>query len=179
MAERCEIEHITRWHGGQAAQFHSPVVKKRDTTGSIVDRVDAGFRPAIVTIFRTCFPAVSSLSLGAIRSSRPFAMPTARWFWGGLVALVALTARCPGQIPLLPDYKIGDFATNEIITPMQLIVTDPERTEQLRQEQAELVPPIYLFHASASDEVESNLRFTFTRAREKFLDALEGAYQRR
>ena len=46
MAEGCEIEHITRWHGGQAAQFPSPIVKKRDTTGSIVDRVDAGFRPA-------------------------------------------------------------------------------------------------------------------------------------
>ncbi len=106
-------------------------------------------------------------------------MPTARCFWGGLVALAAMTARSPGQFPLLPEYKIGDFATNEVITPIQLIVTDPERTEQLRQEQAELVPPIYLFHASASDEVESNLRFTFTRTREKFLDALEGAYQRR
>src|SRR6266446_1252787 len=63
---------------------------------------------AIVTIFRTCFLAVSSLSLEAIRSSRPFALPTARWFWGGLVALVALTARCLSQFPLLPDYKIGD-----------------------------------------------------------------------
>jgi len=90
-----------------------------------------------------------------------------------------LTARSPGQFPPLPDYKIGDFATNEIITPIQLIVNDPERTEQLRQEQAERVPLVYLFHATASDEVESNLRFTFTRAREKFLDALEGAYQRR
>src|SRR5437899_6874595 len=60
---------------------------------------------AVVTIFRTCFPAVSSLSLGAIRSSRPFARPTARWFWGGLVALAAMTTRSPGQIPLLPEYK--------------------------------------------------------------------------
>ncbi len=106
-------------------------------------------------------------------------MPAARWFWAGLVSLVALTARSPGQFPALPDYKIGDFATNEIITPVELIVTDPERTEQLRQPQAQRVPPIFLFQASAIDEVESNLRFTFTRAREKFLDTLEGAYQRR
>jgi len=134
---------------------------------------------AVGTIFRTCFPAVSSLSLEAISSSRPFAMPTARCFWGGLIALVAMTARSPGQFPPLPDFKIGDFATNEIVTPVELIVTDPERTEQLRQQQAQGVPPIFFFHATAIDEVESNLRFTFTRAREKFQDALEGAYQRR
>jgi hypothetical protein len=46
MAEGCEIEHMARWRGGPAARFHCPVVKKRDTTGSIVDRVNAGFRPA-------------------------------------------------------------------------------------------------------------------------------------
>ncbi len=46
MAEGREIGHIAQRHGGQAAQFHSPVVKKRDTTGSIVDRVNAGFLPA-------------------------------------------------------------------------------------------------------------------------------------
>src|SRR5260370_28039488 len=90
---------------------------------------------AIVTIFRTCFPAVSSLSLGAIRSSRPFARPTARCFWGGLVALAAMTAPSAGQFPPLPGYKIGDFATNEVITPIQFIVNDPDRTEQIRHEQ--------------------------------------------
>ncbi len=42
MAEGFEIEHMARWHGGPTAQF----VKKRDTTGSIVDRVNTGFRPA-------------------------------------------------------------------------------------------------------------------------------------
>lgn len=93
--------------------------------------------------------------------------------------VVALTGRVFSAVPSVPDYEVGDIASEGIVTPVQLIVLDPEATEKLRQQEAARVPAIFRHYPDAVDEAEASLRSTFAATREKFLTSLEAAFRRR
>jgi len=93
-----------------------------------------------------------------------------------LLALVSVNRAAPLPIP---QYKVGDTAVVDILTPVHLIVIDHARTEQLRQQEAQRTPAIYWFYPDEIDEAEANLRSAIDSRRENFLNLLEASYARR
>lgn len=72
----------------------------------------------------------------------------------------------------VPAYKLGDVATEDVITPVALTVINPVATEALRAKEALKVPAVVRFRPQAADEAEAALRAAFTAARTNFADAL-------
>ena len=70
------------------------------------------------------------------------------------------------------SYKLGDVATQDVVTPVALIVINPETTEALRRKEALRVPPVIRFRAQTADEGEAALRAAFASARSNFTDTL-------
>jgi len=93
--------------------------------------------------------------------------------------LAALISRLQAAPASVPEYKVGETATVDVLTPVHLIVIDHERTEQLRQQEAQRIPAIFRFYPGAVEEAEAGLQQAFTAARDKFLDALELSYGKR
>src|SRR5437899_2282633 len=93
--------------------------------------------------------------------------------------LVASISRAEAAAPPVPDYRVGETATVDVVTPVHLIVIDHERTEQLRRQEAQRTPAIFRFHPDAVDEAAASLQLAFTAVRDKFLDTLELSYGKR
>lgn len=79
----------------------------------------------------------------------------------------------------VPDYKLGDVATEDVITPIPLVVPHPEATEALKQKLLQQSPSIVRFTPQAAADAEANLRAVVAKAREKFLTAMRAALQDR
>lgn len=99
------------------------------------------------------------------------------------VAVAGLSAFLVSRLPLrsLPEYSVGDRARLEIrnTMPVELIVVDPERTERLRREEAQRIPPVFVYSPGVEREAEASLRSAFEQTRETFLAALEASFNRR
>ena len=78
------------------------------------------------------------------------------FFFTALVPLLVsrLWAKDPGE------YKIGDAAQEDIITPIPLVVIDAEATKILRQKEVERVPVYLRFDSKAADEAEQTFDST-------------------
>ncbi len=114
------------------------------------------------------------------RNSTCFFGPLRFWHWPILLAGVFLPAYLlKANLPTVPEYKIGDVAAEDIVAPVPLVVVDLERTEALRQKEAQRVPAIYLFFPEVREEVEAKLRQTFYETREEFVEGLAAAYNGR
>lgn len=72
----------------------------------------------------------------------------------------------------VPDYKLGDVAEADVITPVALVVVNPEATEILKQKVAEQVNLIVIHNAGAIVEIEAALREKVAAARILFMTAL-------
>ncbi len=79
----------------------------------------------------------------------------------------------------LPDYKLGDVAREDVITPVPLLVVNPEATEALRQKVAQQVTFIVRQTPQSAGEAERDLRESIATARTKFLRILQRALQGR
>jgi len=90
-----------------------------------------------------------------------------------------LISRLLASSPAIPDCKVGDAASVDVISPTHLIVIDHDRTQQLRHEEGQRSPTIFRFYPAVSDEVEASFRSDFASAREKFLSAVEASYAKR
>ena len=75
----------------------------------------------------------------------------------------------------LPDYTLGDMAREDVITPVQLLVVNPEATEALKQKVAQQVPFVVRRTLQSADAAEQDLRQSITAARTKFMAALQAA----
>ncbi len=71
------------------------------------------------------------------------------------------------------DYKLGDVAREDVITPVPLLVVNPEATEALKQKVARQVLFVVRQTPSSAGEVEQGLRDSISVARTKFLVALQ------
>ncbi len=100
------------------------------------------------------------------------------WFTGGLI-VCAFACRSLAESSSVPTYQIGDKATEDIVTPVALVVLNAERTKALRQQEANRVPAIFRYYPKTIDEAENDLRASFTTNRAQFLDLIEASYKRR
>jgi len=91
-----------------------------------------------------------------------------------LIAFVLATLLL-AAFPLLadvPDYKLGDTAQENVITPAPLNVLNPEATETLKNREAARVPLVFRLNTNAAAEAEEALRASFYFNRTNFEDAL-------
>jgi hypothetical protein len=111
------------------------------------------------------------------------ALPRSRRMWliAEFIIYASLTSLLVSRIPMIsiPEYGVGGAARMDIVTPVELIVVDPERTERLRQEEAQKVAPVFRFDHSAVESAVGRLRSSFATTREQFLDAMDTTLRRR
>ena len=77
------------------------------------------------------------------------------------------------ELPALLEYRVGDQAEADIVTPVPLVVFDPARTEGLRKAEAQDVNPVFRFLPAAAQQSETDLRSAFTNAQARFTAGLE------
>ena len=65
------------------------------------------------------------------------------------------------------------------MTPIQLVVIDPEDTAALKQKEALRVPVICRYYTNAGEQVETEFRAAFASTRSNFLNAVELAFKTR
>jgi hypothetical protein len=108
----------------------------------------------------TAFPILRPAKFPMVISRVPFA---------AFVLAAALLASPSAGHAAFPDYKIGDIATEDVITPRPLSVTNAEVTETLQQNAANEVPFVVRFNPKGPDEAEVALRAAIIMARYKFM----------
>lgn len=72
-----------------------------------------------------------------------------------------------------PDYKLGDVATEDVITPVPLQVVNPEATDALKQKVAQQVHFIVRHSSETAQVAERELREAVAAARVAFLAGFE------
>lgn len=99
-------------------------------------------------------------------------MVTVRAFTPVAACVAALFVVLSVARAAVPDYKLGDVAEADVITPVPLLVLNPEATEILKQKVAEQVNLIVLQSTGVTAEVEAALREKVAAARIIFMTAL-------
>jgi len=86
----------------------------------------------------------------------------------------------PGQVrpALVPDWPIGARADRDVITPIELVVQDPEETQLLQDRAAARVALIYRLDMSAPTEAAKRLERAFFEAREHFRSSAANQFGR-
>jgi hypothetical protein len=96
-----------------------------------------------------------------------------------VVFTTALLMVMPIAQAAVPDYKLGDVAVEDVITPVPLVVPHPEATDVFKQNVAQQAPSIVRFMPRAATDAEAELRASITSAHTKFMTALQAALQDR
>ncbi|MEO7411853.1 MAG: hypothetical protein ABIZ81_00730 [Opitutaceae bacterium] len=91
----------------------------------------------------------------------------------------AFTPLAFSALASVPDYKLGDVANEDVITPVPLVVVNLEATEALKEKLAQDVPFVVRYNAKAALEAETELRQNIAAVRSSFLAALQRALQGR
>ena len=99
-------------------------------------------------------------------------MLTRRIFLAIAVLVAGLSYSATFADPVLPEYKQGDVATEDIISPVTIRVVNPDLSAVLKQKTAGQVPLIFRQVTTATDEAEADLRASIDTARTTFLAAL-------
>ncbi len=73
-------------------------------------------------------------------------------------------------------YEIGDIAREDICTPVQLLVIDSKRTEDLRKSETPRLPAYFRFNTNAVDDPQARLVAAFATMRELFQAELKSEY---
>jgi hypothetical protein len=77
----------------------------------------------------------------------------------------------------IAEYRIGDKLMEDIITPVPLMVVDPVATQALKEKEAQRVPVIFRFNKSVAENLEADIRKTYTVARSNFVRLMEGSFR--
>lgn len=100
-------------------------------------------------------------------------------FAAGAAIAVAALALAGVARAAVPDYKLGDVAQEDVITPLPLQVMNPEATEALKQKVAQQLHPIVLQATQAAAQAETELRDSIATARTNFLATVQKALKGR
>lgn len=94
-----------------------------------------------------------------------------------LVFVIVATVVWPfhSALAALPDYKLGEVAIEDVITPVSLLVMNQEATEVLKQRVAEQVPVVVRHTPQSAAEVETELRQSIATARAGFARSFQAA----
>lgn len=99
------------------------------------------------------------------------ALPHAGFRFAALAAALLLAAGpAPGAGT---DYKLGDIAAEDIVTPVPLLVVNPEATEALRQKVAQQVLFVVRHTPQSAAEAERELQERVAQARTIFAETLQ------
>lgn len=96
-------------------------------------------------------------------------MVTFRAATASATLLFGLVLSEPLSRAAVPDYKLGDVAAEDVVTPVALQVIDPEATEALQQKIAQDVLFVVRFAPQAVTDAEAELRKQVVTARSFFL----------
>jgi len=94
----------------------------------------------------------------------------------GFAGLFFVAGQLAAQTPLAPDYRVGDRAEAEVVTPIPLVVFDAARTDSLRRAEAQKATPIFRWWRGASKLAEDGLVETFRTTRDRFAEGLEDLF---
>ena len=98
-------------------------------------------------------------------------------FFAAAVFALLATASLPAKE--LADYRIGDQLRADLVTPVPLVIIDPEATAELRTAEGERVPVIFRFYPLAGEAVLAAFHDSFAQTRGSFLDAVEQNFEAR
>ena len=76
----------------------------------------------------------------------------------------------------LGEHAEGERAEADVVTPIPLVVFNPERTERLREAEARAVPPVFRVVPSALERAEELLRGAFAARQSEFTSSLQTAF---
>lgn len=76
-------------------------------------------------------------------------------------------------------YEIGEIAREDICTPVQLLVIDSKRTEELRKSEIPRLPAYFRFNTNVVDDLQARLLAAFASMRELFQTELRAEYAKR
>lgn len=93
-------------------------------------------------------------------------------------ALLGLSAFSVSARPL-SAYKAGDLIESDIVTPVPLVVIDPQATAELKAREGERIPAVFRFLPEAAEESVTAFHKSFLQTRGRFLDAVEQAFDAR
>src|SRR5689334_3659923 len=93
------------------------------------------------------------IRIGLVRIRLGFAMRSVLCCVGLLFLPVA---RMVAAADAIPSYNIGDKATNDVVTPVPMVVANTEETEKLRSISARRVPCLVKFFPAVASMVASN-----------------------
>jgi len=91
----------------------------------------------------------------------------AKRFW--LACVLALLCNFSVHARDLADYRVGDVADTNIVTPVALDVVDPDATAARKAEEALKTPAIFRSYPDTTNQVERDFLAVFARARTDFL----------
>jgi hypothetical protein len=98
---------------------------------------------------------------------------------GALTAgLLAVGGSGGAAAGVVPDYRVGEVATQAVVTPFPLVVVDPEKTAVLRAKEAGKVQVLCRYYTNAPDMAEADLRELFLQTRTNFLQRMQGSFKR-
>lgn len=95
----------------------------------------------------------------------------ARWLPWALVAAVSL-------LPLrasVPEYRLGDVVVEDVVTPVPLVIVDPDATDALKQKLAQEVLFVVRHSPQTTVAAEVRLRAAVADTRARFLEQLQAA----
>lgn len=99
----------------------------------------------------------------------------ARLIFAVFLGVLTLTHAATDQF----RYEIGDVVQQDIVTPVQLLVIDPKRTEALRKNEAPRLPAYFRFNTNAVDGPQARLVAAFASMRELFQTELRAEYNKK
>lgn len=76
-------------------------------------------------------------------------------------------------------YEVDDVAREDIVTPVQLLVIDAKRTEELRKNETPRLPAYFRYNTNAVDGAQARLVAAFASMRELFQTELRGEYNKK
>ncbi len=122
-----------------------------------------------------CLRSRASFTVSTIKTLVSILNPQRRWR-AGLCGLLVAASGFAAELPALLEYRVGDQAEADIITPVPLVVFDPVRTENLRKAEAQRVNPVFRHLPAAAAQSETTLKSAFTNAQSRFTAGLENLF---
>lgn len=123
-----------------------------------------------------CLRSRASFTVSTIKTLVSILNPQRRWR-AGLCGLLVAASGFAAELPALLEYRVGDQAEADIITPVPLVVFDPVRTENLRKAEAQRVNPVFRHLPAAAAQSETTLKSAFTNAQSRFTAGLENRFR--
>ena len=119
-----------------------------------------------------CLSGWASFTVSTIKTLAPVLKTWHRW-QAGLATMLVAASIFAAELPALLEYRVGDQAEADIVTPVRLVVFDPARTESLRQAEVQHINPVFRYLPAVAQQSEADLRAVFTNTQVRFTAGLE------